>query len=175
MKKQVLLFAAVCCLLSCDYMLKNQEDRDKEAKAAKKVVIGTDKDDMGCVTSAGYRWSYIKKECIRPIEEGYRLNAIQQLQGESSRQSIFVVFEDEGDKAELYLPNETKSIMLTKASKTGPYKDDHYVLEMQNGYKLKKDGQLVYGGAAPIQQGQVTGDYENEDGVSSPRTTDTLE
>ncbi|WP_051200250.1 hypothetical protein [Flavobacterium subsaxonicum] len=162
MKKLVLLFAAASCIVSCDFILKKTDDTQSETKTGKKVVIGNDKDEMGCVTSAGYRWSYITKECIRPIEEGYRLNSIQQLAGESSQQSVFVVFEEDGDRAELYFPNQTHSIMLTRESKNGPFKDAHWQLQSLNGYKLKKDGLLLFAGAAAIQEGQVTGDYKEE-------------
>jgi hypothetical protein len=30
--------------------------------------VGADKDDHGCIGSAGYQWSILKKECIRPFE-----------------------------------------------------------------------------------------------------------
>ncbi|TRW24265.1 hypothetical protein FMM05_10545 [Flavobacterium zepuense] len=161
MKRQVLLIAAACCLFSCDYIMKSQEQKDSEAKTAKKVVIGNDKDEMGCVKSAGYRWSYITKECIRPIEEGYRLNSIAQLEGESSLQSVFVLFEEDGDRAELFFPNQGKSLLLKKDSKNGPYKDAHWQLQSNKGYKLIKDGQLLYAGAA-VQEGQITGDDKEE-------------
>lgn len=163
MKKQVLLIAAACCcFISCDFILKNHDDTKEEAKTAKKVVVGNDKDEMGCVTSAGYRWCDLSKECIRPIEEGYRLNSIEQLQGENSQQSVFVIFEENGNRAELFFPNQTRSLMLKKETKGGPYKNAHWSLQSQNGYKLKKDGQLLYAGAAAVQEGQVTGDYKEE-------------
>ncbi|MEI8053861.1 MAG: hypothetical protein WCH52_08960 [Bacteroidota bacterium] len=31
-------------------------------------MVGNDRDVHGCIGSAGYQWSEIKKECIRPFE-----------------------------------------------------------------------------------------------------------
>jgi len=163
MKKPALLFFATLCLISCDFIMKPRDTSDNEASASsKKVVLGTDKDENGCVTSAGYRWSVIREECIRPVEECYRLNTIQALASESDSTSIYVAFEEEGDRAELFLPGSVKSVVLKQEAKKSPYKDKHWTLYSQNGYKLKKDGKILYAGAAAVQEGQITGDDQQE-------------
>lgn len=161
MKKLIFLSALALSLFSCDQILKDRKDDDVEVNANKNVVLGTDKDADGCVTSAGYRWSLLKNECIRVFEEGYRLNSIDELKGESITKSAFVIFEENGDKAELFLPDGSKSIMLTREKQGAPYKDNHWTLELQNKYSLKKDGQLLYAGAE-ILEGQITGDDREE-------------
>ena len=161
MKKLILLSALSFFMFSCDQILKDRKDDDVEVNANKNVVLGTDKDENGCVASAGYRWSLLKKECVRVFEEGYRLNSINELKGESTTKSAFVLFEDGGDKAELFLPNGTDSVMLTREKEGAPYKGSSWTLELQNKYSLKKNGQLLFAGAE-IQEGQITGDDKAE-------------
>jgi hypothetical protein len=165
-KSAFILIAFVCLFSSCDYIMKRREANSNSNTANKNVVLGTDKDENGCVASAGYRWSVIKEECIRPVEECYRLNSIDQLATESDVKSVYVVFEEEGDRAELFLPNSVKSVMLKKTSAKGPYKDAQWSLFAQNGYKLSKNGRVQFAGAAAVQEGQITGDY-SEDGVTA--------
>ncbi|MXN92422.1 hypothetical protein GR160_14430 [Flavobacterium sp. Sd200] len=145
--------------------MKKRQTGSEAPNSNKNVVLGNDKDENGCVTSAGYRWSVLKEECIRPVEECYRLNSIEQLESESDLKSAYVIFEEDGDRAELFLPNSTKSVMLKKESKNGAYKDAHWSLFAQNGYKLSKDGKTMFAGAEAVQQGQITGDY-SEDGFT---------
>jgi len=161
MKKLLLLSVLGFSLFSCDQILKDRKDDDVEVDTNKNVVLGTTKDANGCVTSAGYRWSLLRKECIRAVEEGYRLNSIEELQGESITKSAFVVFEEDGDRAELFLPDNTRSILLTREKKGAPYKDKHWTLQQDKSYSLKKDGTLLYAGAQ-IEEGQITGDDEEE-------------
>lgn len=161
MKKMVLLFAVVLCLASCDFMLKDRSDDKVEVKTNQNVVLGTVKDENGCVTTAGYKWSLISKACIRPFEEGYRLNSIEKLEGGSMAKSAFVVFEEDGNLAELFLPDNPKSILLKSDKKGGPYTNGRWALQPGKGYSLKKDGVLLYAGAA-IEEGQITGDDKIE-------------
>lgn len=159
MKKFFLLIVISAMAASCDFIMKDRKDEQvkTEAKPEGKVQLGTDKDANGCVTSAGYRWSEIRKECIRVFEEGYRLNAIEELRDEDASFSAFVIFEDGGNRAELYLPDGGKAIMLTRQDKKGAYKNNRWSLQAQKGYTLKKDGNIVYAGAA-IEENQITGD-----------------
>jgi len=164
MKKPILILLSALCMVSCDFIIKKHDSEPQSSQAAsdKNVMLGTDKDKNGCVTSAGYRWSKINEECIRPVEEGFRLNSINQIEGESDVNSAFVIFEEDGNRAELFLPNNTESELLKKDSKNGPYKNKHWSLQSQKGYKLKKNGMLIYVGAAAIQENQITGDYKEE-------------
>ncbi|WP_294823481.1 hypothetical protein [uncultured Flavobacterium sp.] len=160
MKKLLLLFLP-CFLLSCDFMMKDRSD-DKVEATTNKVVLGTDKDENGCVTSAGYKWCILRKECIRPFEEGYRLNSITQLEGESIDKSAFVIFEEDGDRAELFLPDEQKSVILDKEGQNGGYGGSGWKLHQQDGYKLQKGAQVLYAGAK-IEEGQITGSDKPEE------------
>jgi len=159
MKKYIFFIGAACCLFSCDYIMK-ADDTKAKSNGDDKVVIGTDKDAKGCVISAGYRWSLLKNDCIRPLEEGYRLNTVDQVAGESTYKSAFVTFDETKENAELFLP-DIRTSQLLKKQNNGTYTDKHYTLSLQGGYRLNKDGALLYMGAA-VQEGQVTGDDKQE-------------
>ncbi len=156
----LLLSILGCSLLSCDFILKDRSDDEVEVKTSK-VVLGTDKDEKGCVTSAGYKWSELRNECIRPFEEGYRLNSIAELEGESTDKSAFVIFEENGDRAELFLPDSQKCVMLKKENKNGAYFNGPWKLHLQEGYKLQKGSEILFAGAK-IQEAQITGDDKPE-------------
>jgi hypothetical protein len=155
-----LLFLGIS-LVSCDFIMKPR-NKEPEAKPEGNIVLGNDKDEKGCVISAGYKWSVLKNECIRVFDEGYRLNAINELKDEGTTSSAFVVFDESKEKAELFLPDNPKSVILEK-EKTGVYKNKGWLLEVNKKYTLKKFGQAVYAGAQ-IEENRVTGtDIPEED------------
>lgn len=161
MKKLLLAAAASLLLVSCDFIFKDTANGKAGSEPEKKIVLGTDKDENGCVTSAGYKWSAIKEECTRIFDEGYRLNPVEKLEDASAAQSAFVIFEDGGDRAELFLPNAGAPVMLARKNKNSHYKGSGWSLELESGYTLKKGGQPVYAGAA-IEEGRITGDDSPE-------------
>ena len=163
MKKLFPLAAILFFFVSCDQILKDDvKSNDVVEKADKKVIMGADKDANGCVTSAGYRWSLLKKQCIRIFEEGYRLNAVTELKSGDTSKSAFVIFEEEGNKAELYLPDGIASILLEREKEGSPYKNAEWSLQLSNGYSLLKNGEPQYAGAA-IEEQQITGSDKQED------------
>ena len=160
MKKLFAVLAATTMLFACDFVLKDTDDDAVTVPADKKVVMGTDKDAHGCVTSAGYKWSLLRMECVRVFEEGYRLNTIEKLEGEETAGSAFVIFDEKGDRAELFLPGTENSLILERSSKDAPYKNGGWSLQLDEGYALLKNGMPQYAGAK-IQEQQITGD-DNE-------------
>jgi hypothetical protein len=160
-KKTILLLGLSCLFFSCDFILKPGDENSKNA--APEVVTGTDKDkdNMGCVISAGYRWSQLKKNCIRPVEEGYRLNSIEMEEGESTYKSAFITFDPDKKQAELFLP-DVRSSEILKMEKEGVYKSGKWVLNVSRDYQLLKGGVTQYVGAK-VQEGQVTGSDKLEE------------
>ncbi|MFP9100793.1 hypothetical protein ACLI09_17235 [Flavobacterium sp. RHBU_24] len=162
MKNHLIIVALVAIgLSSCDYVLKRDDKAAPAVATDKKVITGPDKDSKGCVTSAGYHWSRLKGDCIRPLEDGYRLNSIEKVEDESPVKSAFVIFSEDKEKAELYMPDTENSILLIKEG-NNIYKSGSWSLHADNGYTLKNNGHLVYVGAEPVKEGQVTGDENPE-------------
>ncbi len=161
MKKLFPLAIMLFFFVSCEQILKNPKNEKAVEKTNKKVVLGTDKDAHGCVTSAGYRWSSLKKQCIRIFEEGYRLNTVAELKNEGIAKSAFVIFEENGNRAELYLPNEVSAIILEREKEGSPYRNATWSLQLSNGYSLLKNGEPQYAGAA-IEENKITGSDKQE-------------
>ncbi len=96
-------------------------------------TVGNDKDAKGCLASAGYRWSNIKKECIRVFELPI------QLSNADNSFSAGVIISQDAKKAEV-LTKDGDYILDKKA-------DDSYLNESANaGVFLKKtNGKWEFG------------------------------
>ena len=103
MKKIAFLFFVGAGFFSCQ----------NQAKTLKQERLGGDRDRHGCIGSAGYTWSVLRRECVQVFEVGQRLNPTEQNPNEAVI-SAFVILNADKTKAELFLPNEKQSIILTK-------------------------------------------------------------
>ncbi len=152
---------------SCDLILKDHSKDGEILLEPKPVVLGTDKDEKGCVTSAGYVWSQTKNGCIRVFEEGFRLTPYHSsadtidVDGEQATLNAYVIFNEEKSVAELFLPDSKKSILLQRENEADPYVKDDWKLEAQKGYVLKKGNQIEYVSAAAIEK-KITGSDTGE-------------
>ncbi|ESU25109.1 hypothetical protein FEDK69T_00750 [Flavobacterium enshiense DK69] len=152
---------------SCDLILKDHSKDDEILVEPKPVVLGTDKDEKGCVTSAGYVWSQTKNNCIRVFEEGFRLTPYHSsadtidVDGEQATLNAYVIFNEEKSIAELFLPDSKKSILLQRENEGEPYVKDDWKLEAQKGYVLKKGSQIEYVSAMAIEK-KITGSDTGE-------------
>lgn len=77
----------------------------------KAPLAGGDKDKHGCIPSAGYTWSEVRKDCIRIFETGIRLNNTL---NKDATVSAFVVFSPDSSVVELFLPDMKKRPLLQK-------------------------------------------------------------
>lgn len=73
-------------------------------------MVGNDKDEHGCIASAGYIWSEVQQNCIRLFESGTRLEAVD------GKSSAYLVFSPDSLKAELFFSNDTPSEILDRRS-----------------------------------------------------------
>jgi hypothetical protein len=69
--KMTKLLSFMLCLIylvvaSCRGTKYKKPEIKEEGKAA--TIVGSDKDVHGCKASAGYQWSELKQECVRPFE-----------------------------------------------------------------------------------------------------------
>lgn len=162
MKKIFVLFTIIIASISCRDLGGSSGDSGIK-KDSLGTVVGTDKDDKGCVTSAGYKWSILKNTCIRPFEVGVRLNPVAEIKAGDPVVSAFVVLEEEdGNRAELYIPNEKSSILMERKSEKEPFIKGDWKLLSQKGYTLKKGDSIMYAGAL-INEEAVTGSDNPED------------
>lgn len=94
------------------------EGKYKTGMSAQKIIVvpaaknlaGGDRDEHGCIGSAGYQWSEVLQDCIRVFEKGIRLKAVD------SDQSAFIVFSPDSAKAELFFSSGDKNEILDRRS-----------------------------------------------------------
>ncbi|MCS2775772.1 hypothetical protein NXW80_16480 [Bacteroides fragilis] len=103
MKKTYLWTAMLCTAIAFSACKSNKAGQDtaSEAKTEEAAIPGSDKDEHGCVGSAGYVWSEVKKDCIRPFEAGLKISETQK---DNATYATYIVFAADSVQAELYTP-----------------------------------------------------------------------
>ena len=161
MRKSIVLLVLFASIVSCKWTNK-EDDKTKDRDSSKDVVLGGDKDKNGCLASAGYTWSKLNKECVRVFSGIQLLPYPVQSNNEDETLCAYVLFDDSGDNAEVFLPNQDDSLILKRSAKGKPWTADHWQLVPYKGYQLQKDNVIIYAGDGEIGN-KVTGSDESED------------
>ncbi len=83
----------------------------------KNELIGGKRDAHGCLSSAGYTWSEVRKDCIRLFESGIRTKAT-----DGSGRTVFIVFSSDSTKTELFFSdNQPTEILDRRQLASGRY------------------------------------------------------
>lgn len=98
--KKIILFASAIILLSAC--------AGKKATADKQMV-GNDKDEHGCIGSAGYTWSEVRKDCIRLFEDGIVVKST-----DVENENAYIVLSKDSLKAELFYSDGEKNQILDR-------------------------------------------------------------
>ncbi len=151
----VVLFALTSCKLN------DQKEENKVANQGNKEgVIVADKDENGCLASAGYIWSKVNKECVK-VFTGMQLNPTSNLENEDETLSAYILFNEEGNQAELFLPKETSSLVLTQESNGKPWAfEDWQLIKGTAGYTLKKVDKPMFSGDGQVGKKVMESDTE---------------
>ncbi|MDD3108931.1 MAG: hypothetical protein PHV49_06985 [Alistipes sp.] len=64
-------------------------------------LVGADRDTHGCIGTAGYQWSEVQQNCIRPFEVGIQLLPLT-AQDSSQTLAAYMVFSADSSKVELF-------------------------------------------------------------------------
>ena len=144
---KVFFFVLFCgALVSCK--LTDQKSAEEEIIAnetPKDSSVVNDKDEHGCLASAGYVWSKINKECIKAFT-GVPLNPVANPDSEDESLSAYVLFSEDGNQAEVFLPKETNSIVLTRSTEGKPWIFEDWQLVPWKGFVLKKANENKFAG-----------------------------
>jgi hypothetical protein len=100
---------------------------------------GVDKDAHGCIASAGYTYSQLKKECIRTFEQKIQLKEI----ATKGNFTAAVLFNKDQSKAEIFLKDEKASVIL-KRTANGIWKNAIYTLTKNKRFVLSKNKKPIY-------------------------------
>lgn len=116
-------------------------------KSGKTAVVGGDKDEHGCIASAGYVWSEVQKDCIRLWEKGVRMNA-----ADDAEKTLFLVFSPDSTQVELFFAEEgvPNEILDRRGLPSGGYAwnvedDDTKNVRLENGkWTVSQRDRLIY-------------------------------
>ncbi len=111
-------------------------------KVGDTTQIGGARDTYGCLTSAGYTFSALKNDCIRVFEVATRFDPIQTDQ--SAVMSAFVIFDEPSNRAELFVVDEKKPVMLVRKAEGEPYVSGNWELIAWKGYVIRYKGEPRY-------------------------------
>lgn len=125
-------------LTSCN----NSQKQKKEETPA----VGSDKDEHGCLPSAGYTWSEVQKDCIRLWEKGVRTEAVT-----DKEDVAYIVFAPDSVKVELFFSADRPNEILERRSlPDGTHAwnqedDDTKNVRLQDGkWTISQRGKLIY-------------------------------
>lgn len=136
---------AVLSLTACTSSTNtNERQVPVEGDIDTSAIAGADRDEHGCVASAAYTWSELKRDCIRAFEVGHRLNPIDVPEGEAV-ESVFIVFNDDKTRAELFLPADNKENIILGRIEGNVYEKGKYRFD-ETTFALYEDGERKYEG-----------------------------
>lgn len=132
----------ISCLffMACNTSKQNKVTETKNEKEVSPTMVGNDEDAYGCKPSTGYKWSEIKKECIRIFEVGIKLNPVSKELDQTT--AAFIVFKSATEKSqvEVFMPNHEKSMLfqLEKGNNLQKWKFEKFeLIEFEKGtYKI---------------------------------------
>lgn len=120
---------------------------EAEDAAEKTAVVGNDKDEHGCITSAGYTWCEVQRDCIRLWEKGIRMTSVADAQ-----RTLFLVFSPDSTQVELFFSEESvpNEILDRRGLPSGGYAwnvedDDTKNVHQENGeWTVSRRGRVIY-------------------------------
>ena len=107
---RIFAFGMLLLIASCQ----NGSKVNANQSGTSKTLVGADRDPHDCIGSAGYTWSVVKNGCIRVFEEGTAFVKYDVATGlTDSSMSAFLVLSGDKQKAEVFLGNKSKSVVMS--------------------------------------------------------------
>lgn len=162
MKNITILILFLFLVSSCQFIDKGETvDETKKSIITKDSSVVNDKDENGCLASAGYVWSKVNKECVKGFS-GIQLNPIGKPDNDDETLSAYVLFNEDASKAEVFLPKDTASIVLSRSGEGKPWVLNDWQLVTWKGYVLKKGDKTMFAGDGEIGQKIMSSDTEQQ-------------
>ncbi len=99
-----LLFMAAC---------QSDSNISTNPSASMEELVGADRDEKGCIGSAGYTWSVVKDSCIRVFEAGTPFVKYDVATGVIDSTNVaYVVLSDDKKQAEAFFGTTDKPIVM---------------------------------------------------------------
>ena len=144
MKKTFTLSVVALAFIACNNSTPQQTDKAAEELTTpqQEMMVGGDRDEHGCIGSAGYSWSALRGECIQVFEVGTRLNPMDVEQEEAVISAFIVSKEGDNSQVELFITGEDQNLILKKEA-DGTFKNGKYTYNAQTK-ELSMDGKVAY-------------------------------
>ena len=144
MKKTFTLSVVALAFAACNNSTPQQADNAAEEPTTpqQEMMVGDDRDEHGCIGSAGYTWSALRGECIQVFEVGTRLNPVDVEQEEAVISAFIVRKEGDNSQVELFITGEEQNPILKKEA-NGTFKNGKYTYNAQTK-ELSVDGKVAY-------------------------------
>jgi len=144
MKKTFTLSVVALAFAACNNSTPQQADNAAEEPTTpqQETMVGGDRDEHGCIGSAGYSWSALRGECIQVFEVGTRLNPVDVEQEEAVISAFIVSKEGDNSQVELFITGEDQNLILKKEA-DGTFKNGKYTYNAQTK-ELSVDGKVAY-------------------------------
>ncbi|MFZ7201158.1 hypothetical protein [Avibacterium avium] len=98
-------------------------------------LVGADRDEKGCIPSAGYTWSELKQQCIQP----FSIADIRLTDPENPTLAVYVILAEEQGKAEVFSANLAQNLILDAVKGGYAAKDKSlYLLNINNQWEIRK-------------------------------------
>ena len=144
MKNTLVLSIIALAFSACNNTTPQEADNtDGQPSTTEEMpMVGGDRDEHGCIGSAGYTWSALRGECIQVFEVGTRLNP-EDIKEEETVISAFIVSkEGDNSQVELFITGEEQNPIL-KQEADGTFKNGKYTYNAQTK-ELSIDGKVAY-------------------------------
>ena len=144
MKRTFALSVLALAFAACNNSTPEQTDDTAEDSTTpqQETLEGGDRDEHGCIGSAGYLWSALRGECIQVFEVGTRLNPMDVEQEEAVISAFIVSKEGDNSQVELFITGEDQNPILKKEA-DGTFKNGRYTYNAQTN-ELSVDGKVAY-------------------------------
>lgn len=144
MKKTFTLSVVALAFAACNNSTPQQADNAAEEPTTpqQETMVGDDRDEHGCIGSAGYTWSALRGECIQVFEVGTRLNPVDVEQEEAVISAFIVSKEGDNSQVELFITGEDQNLILKKEA-DGTFKNGKYTYNAQTK-ELSMNGKVAY-------------------------------
>jgi len=161
MKKIITLIVVAFSIYSCKLTDQNTEEETEQTTnlTPKDSTVVNDKDENGCLAAAGYVWSKVNKECVKGYS-GIQLNPLDKPNNEDETLSAYVLFNEDASQAEIFLPKDTTSIVLSRNGEGKPWVLNDWQLLANKGYVLKKGDKNMFSGDGEMGKKEIETDTQ---------------
>lgn len=109
----------------------NNKQSDNKTPKENPELIGGQKDEHGCLVSAGETWSQMKQECIQIFNVGQRLNPLDIKSGDAVF-SAFILFNENQSELELFLPHHSNTALLIYDANKAIYQSNEFQYNLKD-------------------------------------------